>query len=181
MDRIVSEQWMPIAGYEGLYSVSSLGRIRSEARSVVYAAGKSQTVRERIMAQAKKQKGHRSVMLYGKERRRLHVHRLVALAFIGPQPSPLHEVAHCNGDPSNNAATNLRWATRAENHADKLLHGTHNRGERHPLSKLTNAQTEDIRASTLTNKQIAAEFGICASHAWAIKNRKTRTNHERNS
>ncbi len=102
------------------------------------------------------------------------------LAFIGAPPTELHEVAHHDGDPSNNAVTNLRWATRAENHADKLRHGTHNRGERHPLSKVTDAQVAAMRASTRSAKHLAAEHGICPAHAWALKNGKRRSHHERN-
>ena len=176
----MSEQWMPVPDYEGLYSVSSMGRIRSELRVVVSEGGKRQSVRKRITAPAVKERGHLSVMLYGKWRRRLHVHRLVALVFIGPPPTALHEVAHRDGDPSNNSVSNLRWATRAENHADKLLHGTHNRGERHPLSKVSDAQVVAIRSSSETTKRIAADYGICPGHAWALKNGKRRNHHERN-
>lgn len=172
----MNEAWLPVAGFEGIYSVSSSGRVRSEARAVVYAAGKKQTVRQRVLSPAKKASGHLSVMLYrGQHRQRLHVHRLVAIAFIGPQPSALHEVAHRDGDPSNNAPSNLRWSTRSENHADKVIHGTHNRGERHPLSKLSDEQVRSIRASRNTTKQIANEFGITAGHVWAVKAGKART------
>jgi len=38
------------------------------------------------------------------------VHRLVALAWIGPAPSPAHRVFHIDGNRSNNAVSNLRWA-----------------------------------------------------------------------
>jgi hypothetical protein len=143
---------------------------------VLYAAGKTQTVRERIMAPVKKKSGHLSVMLYnGGRRQRMHVHRMVALAFIGRQPSELHEVAHNDGRPANNCATNLRWATRADNHADKIAHGTHNRGERHPLSKLSDEQVRAIRSSDMSNKCIACSFGISPQHAWAIRTNNARS------
>lgn len=162
------EQWAPIDGFPG-YSVSSPGRVRSEQRTVLYESGKTQSVRERIMSPAKKRSGHLTVMLHGDEDRRLHVHRLVAAAFIGAQPSQLHEVAHRDGDPSNNAASNLRWATRAENHGDKVAHGTHNRGEAHPLCKLTTEQVKEIRVAPGWCKDIARAYGISFQHVWSIK------------
>ena len=169
------EAWRPVPGFEGLYSISSRGRVRSESRVVVYEAGKRQTVRERVMSPARKASGHLSVMLYGPAPRRLHVHQMVALAFIGPAPSALHEIAHRDGDPSNNTVRNLRWATCAENHADKVAHGTHNRGERHPLSRLTNDQVLAIRSSAMSTKQIAEVFGINQRYAWALKAGKRRS------
>lgn len=169
-----NERWAPIDGFNGLYSVSSAGRVRSEARVVVYASGKKQTVRERIMSPATKRSGHQSVMLYGGARKRFHIHRLVALAFIGEPPTALHEVAHCDGNPANNCADNLRWATRSENHADKVAHGTHNRGESHPLCKLTDDQVRSIRASSAKAPDIAAQYGVSWQHVRAIKTMKSR-------
>lgn len=170
-----NERWLPIAGWEGLYSVSDLGRIRSEARVVLYVTGKSQTVRERILSPAVKARGHMSVQLYrGQKGKRMHVHRAVAIAFIGPQPSPLHEVAHNDGDPGRNCVSNLRWDTRSGNHKDKVAHGTHNRGERHPLHKITDAQVRSIRADARRAKTIADEYGICAATVFGIKAYSTR-------
>jgi hypothetical protein len=170
-----TEEWRPIPGCEGFYAVSSLGRIRSEPRRTVGPTGKAYTVQQRILSAARNASGHLSVCLYSTPIARMLVHRAVALAFIGPAPSPLHEVAHNDGNPGNNTANNLRWATRSENHRDKVAHGTHNRGERHPLSKLSDAQAMDIRNSTLSTKQLAAAYGIGPKHAWAIKSGQRRS------
>jgi hypothetical protein len=67
-----------------------------------------------------------------------------------------------------------RWSTRADNHADKVEHGTHNRGERHPLSKLSNSEALEIRTSPLKCREIAFKYGITRQHAWAIKAGKSR-------
>src|SRR5690348_17361295 len=48
----------------------------------------------------------------------VQAHRLVAEAFIGPAPSPLHEIAHNNGSRICVHFSELRWALRVENHAD---------------------------------------------------------------
>jgi hypothetical protein len=53
------------------------------------------------------------VSKYGK-RLKAMVHIIVCHAFHGPKPSEGHTVDHIDGDPSNNSASNLRWATRTE-------------------------------------------------------------------
>ncbi|WP_208609489.1 HNH endonuclease signature motif containing protein [Streptomyces atriruber] len=51
-------------------------------------------------------------------------HFLVCVAFHGPRPTASHQVAHGDGDPTNNRPCNLRWATPAENSAGAVRHGT---------------------------------------------------------
>lgn len=65
------------------------------------------------------------------KRKRLRVHRIVAAAFLPPRPSFAHEVRHLNGDKTDNRASNLAWGTRAENAADREMHGRTSRGETH--------------------------------------------------
>ena len=69
---------------------------------------------------------------------------LVATAFHGPCPSGL-ECCHNNGDPSDNQASNLRWDTRESNQADRVDHGTSNRGQRHGCAKLQRLEVLEIR------------------------------------
>jgi hypothetical protein len=86
---------------------------------------------------------------------------------------PKHEVAHNDGVPSNNAASNLRWDTRAGNFSDKIRHGTHSRGERSPNATLTNAQVLDMKrrlAAGNSLREIADHFRISYRNAWQIKN-----------
>jgi hypothetical protein len=60
--------------------------------------------------------GYPAVNLFvGKSNRISQVHRLVAFAFIGPPPTPAHEINHKNGDKSDPRVENLEWVTRAEN------------------------------------------------------------------
>lgn len=73
-------------------------------------------------------------------------YRLVAEAFIGPAPTEAHEVAHRNGSRACAHYSELRWATRAENHADMLVHGTApSVGERNPKAKITERDVIEIR------------------------------------
>lgn len=96
------------------------------------------------------------------------IHRLVALTFLGSPPTPLHEVAHNDGDRNNNALTNLRWATHAENVADSFRHGTARvpvfRGQDHPRTTLTDSAVREIRRRHTGRRgeqiQLAREFGV---------------------
>ena len=56
------------------------------------------------------------------------------------------EACHNNGAGSDNRLANLRWGTRQSNAADKLLHGTHNRGERNHQNKLSEHQVRLARS-----------------------------------
>ena len=94
---------------------------------------------------------------------RLYVHVLVLEAFVGPCPKGM-ECLHGDGNPSNNALSNLRWGTRVENAGDKILHGTHIEGEDSHLAKLTEGQVREIRAlysiRRLKQKTIAKMYGV---------------------
>lgn len=105
------------------------------------------------------------------------VHRLVCEAFNGPPPKG-HVVAHNDGNPENCHASNLRWATQKDNHADKIEHGTHLVGSAIGNSKITEGDAlriRKMRAEGLSLKHIAEHFGltiaathcVCSGKTWA--------------
>ena len=107
------EIWKPVVGYEGLYEVSSLGRVRSLDR-IVGRYKSTMVLKGRIMSlRTRKEDGRKDVILCGRDRihKRYKVHRLVAEAFI-PNPDNLPEVNHKDEDPANNNAANLEWCDR---------------------------------------------------------------------
>lgn len=117
----MSEVWKAIPGHEGRYEVSDLGRVRSLPR----LDRRGRRIRGRILAIVVQPSGHHSVKLcLDGDYENAKVHRLALLAFVG-QPPAGHEGLHGDGDPSNNALTNLRWGTRSENLRDSVRHGTH--------------------------------------------------------
>ena len=79
-----------------------------------------------------------------------YAHRVVCRWTHGDPPSDKHEAAHSCGRRSCVNPSHLRWATRTENMADAIEHGTTMRGERSPVSRLTEAQVHEAR------KRIAA-------------------------
>jgi len=102
------------------------------------------------------------VLSKGGIRKTFRVHQLVATAFIGPCPTG-HEVLHGDGRKAHNAIANLRYGTRSENEADKLRHGTSNRGERHGNAKLSATAINTIfalRAAGKAQKEIAKAVGV---------------------
>lgn len=106
------EEWRPVKGYEGLYEVSSRGRVRNlnYKKKGVY----------RFKSPQVSNNGYLTVALFkngiGK---RFSVHRLVAIAFI-PNPLNLPEVDHIDTDRNNNCVENLRWVTPSENHLNAI-------------------------------------------------------------
>ena len=104
---------------------------------------------------------------YGKMRRgrcNYYVHRLTCEAVHGPPPAPEHEATHSCGHGHEGCCNpaHIRWASRAENEADKLVHGTHGRGEQSSSAKLTEADVLVIRGlcGKISQREIAEKFGV---------------------
>ena len=105
------EEWKNVIGYEGLYEVSSYGRVRSLNRYVEYSNGRICLHKGKVLSPAKNRYGYLVVVLSCNEKRKtITVHRLVAQAFI-PNPDDLLEVNHKDEDKTNNNVTNLEWCT----------------------------------------------------------------------
>lgn len=167
MDNINKEFWKPIVDYEGLYEVSSFGRVRSLPRK---------TTKGGIMSfYIDKSKRHRN---YSRPTLRLskngktklhHICRLVALAFISnPENKP--EVNHKDFNPKNNRVDNLEWTTRKENHTyskERMACG-----EKHGMSKLTQKQVDIIRKKEKSPKRLAKEFNVTRQTIYRILNNR---------
>lgn len=119
----MTEMWVPITGYEGLYEVSSLGRVRSLDR-VVGTEKRPVRWKGRVLRPAPSDKaGHLSVTLSrNSNTRSFPVHTLVLLAFIGPRP-PGMEACHGPDGTQDNRVQNLRWDTSSENNHDIVRQG----------------------------------------------------------
>ena len=104
-------------------------------------------------------------------RRTVRVSVVVCTAYHGERP-PGHEVRHLNGRRDDDRACNLAWATHRENCADKVAHGTAQRGERNPKARLTEAQVRAIRASQEPAGRLALVFGVKAGTVRAVRARR---------
>jgi hypothetical protein len=153
--QVMFEVWQHVPGSEGRYEVSSRGQVWSNRTN-------------RLLSLSIANTGYIQVNIAGSVR---HVQRLVLEAFIGPCPYG-HEACHGNGVRTDNRLENLRWDTRKGNMADASRHGTTNRGERCPTSKLTREQVQSIRAASGSQQEIAGRFGVSREHVRDIRSGK---------
>ena len=101
------EIWKDIEGYEGLYQVSNLGRVKSLKVSKIKS--------ERIRKSYQQSSGYISIVLCKNGKVTNHkIHRLVANAFID-NPDNLPEVNHMDEDKTNNCVDNLEWCDSSYN------------------------------------------------------------------
>lgn len=107
------EIWKDIDGYDGIYQVSNMGRVRSIDHVVTRQNGITAMYRGRILTPVGRPYLHVSLS-QGPRIERHRVHRLVAQLFV-PNPNGYTEVDHIDCDKTNNRADNLRWCTHAEN------------------------------------------------------------------
>lgn len=142
------EEWRPVVGYEGVYEVSNLGRVR---RATDRRGGRSSGS---FLALHIRRGRNRANLGRDGVVKKVMVAHLVAAAFLGPCPEGC-EVAHNDGNSANDNVCNLRYATRLENVHDKYKHGTMGR-------KLDPDKVRVIRAliGEATQREIAKTFGI---------------------
>lgn len=111
------EVFKPIIGFEGLYEISNLGRVRSSDRIQKKKAGSFGLLKGKILANSKDTNNYFFIRLWGPNgTKTLKIHRLIALHFIdNPEPILYTEINHKDGNPSNNSIENLEWCSRSQN------------------------------------------------------------------
>lgn len=153
-----TEVWKPVVGYEGLYEVSSYGNVRRHESSQRYAwLGRTRQANPN-------HQGYLQLELSkGNVKTTYKVHKLVALAFLGPRPEG-YSINHKDGVKQNNHASNLEYVTPKENthHAYKLGLRTGNFGAANGSTKLTAEQVEEILTlkDRMAQRKIAERFGV---------------------
>lgn len=142
----MEEEWRDVVGYEGLYQVSNLGKVK-RLKGTVLCVGEKQkpftiTVYETILKLSDKKHGyiHCALSKNGKLTTRT-VHRLVMETFV-PNPDNLPQVNHIDGDKSNNKISNLEWSSSSHN----IRHALENKLRIPPVGEMTHKAilTEEI-------------------------------------
>jgi len=109
------EKWKPIVGYEGLYEISNLGRVKSMARVIKRSINGEQKVGEIFLKFELASNGYYRVSLWKDNvKKNKTIHRLVATHFVN-NTNNKKTVNHKDGNKLNNKASNLEWATYCEN------------------------------------------------------------------
>lgn len=169
-----SEIWKDVVGYEGIYEVSSIGRVRSVDRFVEYSDGRRTFTKGKILRHNINGKYKiRMVHLYdGVKRKAISVHRLVAIAFIA-NPDNKTDVNHIDGNRENNAVNNLEWTTHLENMQHGFRHGLiNNTGTNHGnnvYSEIDIQQVVNLLHQGYGNAEIEKITGVSRATVYQIK------------
>lgn len=154
------EIWRDIPGYEGIYQVSNLGRVKSFWNK-----------KEKLLKPRPNKQGYLQVDLHKNNKSKFRlVHSLVMEAFVGPRPDGL-DVCHNDGNRRNNHLDNLRYDTHSNNSIDCVKHKTHG------SQKLSADDVKHIRKllneSNLTTADIGSMYNIDSSTVCNIRAHRT--------
>lgn len=121
----MTEEWRSVPGYEGLYEVSSLGRVRSLDRTITRRDGRSSRRRGVILRKGVTKAGYELVVLTRDGvAKSSNVHVIVASAFLkNPENYPL--VRHLDDIGTHNEVGNLAWGTYSQNRKDAVSSGAY--------------------------------------------------------
>lgn len=144
------EEWKDVPEFP-YYEISNLGNLRRKTRilEICYPDGRTsyQNIKSMPLKPRFNHSGYREILLTNVSKKKINcrIARLVLLAFVGSPPRPEYHACHNDGIKTNDRLDNLRWDSPSNNNLDKELHGTHNKGERHNLAKITEKQALEIK------------------------------------
>lgn len=150
----MSEEWRPIPGFEGFFSVSNTGLVFNHRRGRLQVADlTSRYVRYAISANGK--------------RRRENAHVLVLECFVGPSNGLWG--LHRNDIKTDNRVENLYWGTPKQNSLDRIANGKSMRGESNPRSRMSDELAQWVRESLQSSLVLAPILEVSSSSIRAIR------------
>lgn len=166
------EEWKDIVGFEGIYQVSNIGRIKTCERTIIRCDGKPQHINECIRSIGLDTKGYyRTMLTYDNKRITIKVHREVAKAFI-PNPYNKPQVNHINGIKTDNRIENLEWVSNIDN----AYHAIKNGLSSTPMKPIIQMSMNDEFIKRYACIQDAVRDGFSMSHISAICNKTASKN-----
>ena len=163
IDMIEQELWKPIEGFEGLYEVSNLGRVKHLTDGKIRLGCRGNTI------------GYYYVGLYKDKKQYVRsVHKLVADAFI-PNPKALPFINHKDEDPGNNRVDNLEWCTATYNSNYGSIREKHSKslGRRRQVIIYDKAGNEVAKCDSVNDA--AAYIGVTRSFITKALHGKAKT------
>ena len=135
------EEWKDIKGYEGLYQISSLGRVMS-----------FKTSNPKLLKPTKHHSGYLHIKL---SKKYFSIHRLVALHFLD-NPNNYEDVNHIDEDKTNNIVSNLEWCSTKYN----VNYGTRTQRQIETMSIPIIATKDGIHREFKSTKECAKTLGL---------------------
>lgn len=127
-EELKNEIWKDIIGYEGLYQISNLGRVKSLEKTINMIDGRKRHQKEKILSPVISKYGYYVITLWNNKSKQCKVHRLVMTAFI-LNPDNLPQVNHIDENKLNNRVSNLEWVTALQNNRhSNIAERWHNTG-----------------------------------------------------
>lgn len=173
------EKWKDIKGYEGLYAISSYGRVFISERTIKDNSGRIRKLKGKIAKQSTSSNGYSFVGLTKNNERKIHyIHKIVSEHFLKRKLNKKW-VNHIDGDKKNNNVINLEFCTPSENikHAYDNNLNVHFKGVGFPLSKLDDDKVKEIRILYSTNcknrKQLADKYNVSVGAIAKVINNET--------
>jgi hypothetical protein len=172
--NIQEEIWKDVVGYEGLYQVSNSGIIKSLKRNVKHWRGGYSVIPPKELKQ-QKPKGYARVTLTDQNGnpKIIFVHRIVALAFIGPPPEGKIFINHKNFIRDDNTPDNLEWVNSYENMKHLVKNNRSLKGCKNPSAILNEAQVLEIKSCNLSFNKMSELYGVSIPTLEAIRYGRT--------
>jgi hypothetical protein len=154
------EKWLPIAGYEGIYEVSDVGRVRSLDRFIIRKNrwGKYCKFLKKgiVLVPRHRSGGYHAVSIGGKD---LPIHRIVLSTFTKVSDK---QVNHKNGIKVDNRLCNLEWVTAKENVKHAIESGLSRSNKGQNWNQLSDSDVRSIRKlyGKVNSSVIAKKFGV---------------------
>lgn len=165
------EIWKDVVGYEGIYEVSNLGRVRTHKDKITFSNKHGVRKWKQRILKDKTPNGRdvRVSLWKDKKPKDFLVHRLVATAFL-PKIEGKTCVNHIDGNPKNNNVENLEWCTHEENQNHAFDNGLANTNQEIVLFNKITKETFYFRSKAKASKFLGKSHGFISDQ---IKKGKT--------